>query len=260
MKKILTLALAIVFIFTAAACKDKKSTDDSINVVFYTPVDASEVENLYQLEAGVFIEKPEDPTREGYIFNGWFKDLAHTQPWVFETDQVGDYSIVLYSDWIPAIFQIIYDSNGGTLPATYPTEFKTGQNVILPSPTRTGYQFAAWYLYDQNVEGTKPGDKGYQSIPQNYVGDFIIYAHYTVIKVTVTFNVNFPEEVGGPVRPNSKVVSYGDIIDFTTYSDTAGYKFLGWNSSSAGTGTWYINGEEFIRTQRLTLYGIWEKI
>ncbi len=72
--------------------------------------------------------------------------------------------------------------------------------------------------------------------------------------------MNFPEEVGGPVRPNSKVVSYGDIIDFTTYSDTAGYKFLGWNSSSAGTGTWYINGEEFIRTQRLTLYGIWEKI
>ncbi len=44
------------------------------------------------------------------------------------------------------------------------------------------------------------------------------------------------------------------------YADTAGYKFLGWNSNKTGTGTWYINGEVFTRTQRLTLYGIWEKI
>ena len=40
--------------------------------------------------------------------------------------------------------------------------------------------------------------------------------------------------------------------------DTDDYVFLGWNSNPEGTGTWYYNGDQFLRTQRLTLYAIWQ--
>jgi uncharacterized repeat protein (TIGR02543 family) len=41
---------------------------------------------------------PEDPTREGYIFEGWFKEANCINKWYFETDNVKD-NISLYAAW-----------------------------------------------------------------------------------------------------------------------------------------------------------------
>ncbi|MDE6584341.1 MAG: InlB B-repeat-containing protein, partial [Anaeroplasmataceae bacterium] len=44
------------------------------------------------------ITNPGAPTREGYTFDGWFKDAACTLPWNFATDVVtGD--VTLYAKW-----------------------------------------------------------------------------------------------------------------------------------------------------------------
>lgn len=47
---------------------------------------------------------PENPTREGYLFGGWFKDEACTEVWDFETDTItkpaeGYYENKIYAKW-----------------------------------------------------------------------------------------------------------------------------------------------------------------
>lgn len=47
---------------------------------------------------GELIEMPEDPTREGFEFDGWYLDPGGTVPWDPETDVVTE-SITLYAGW-----------------------------------------------------------------------------------------------------------------------------------------------------------------
>ena len=46
-----------------------------------------------------YIAEPEEPTREGYTFNGWYVDENCVYQWDFETSQVSK-SMTLYADWI----------------------------------------------------------------------------------------------------------------------------------------------------------------
>lgn len=45
------------------------------------------------------LEVPEEPVKEGYVFNGWYRDSACTVPWSMETDTVIQ-SMTLYAGWI----------------------------------------------------------------------------------------------------------------------------------------------------------------
>ncbi len=47
---------------------------------------------------GENIHKPEDPNREGYTFNGWYRDIYLKNEWDFEDDVVTD-NMTLYASW-----------------------------------------------------------------------------------------------------------------------------------------------------------------
>ncbi len=47
---------------------------------------------------GEKVPKPEDPSAEGYFFEGWYKDAACTMAWDFDTDTVTTYT-VLFAKW-----------------------------------------------------------------------------------------------------------------------------------------------------------------
>ncbi len=50
------------------------------------------------IASGGKVVEPEDPTKEGYTFGGWFSDLALTDEWDFATDTVSS-NIMLYAKW-----------------------------------------------------------------------------------------------------------------------------------------------------------------
>lgn len=56
------------------------------------------VEMQSGLMHGERIEIPEDPTREGFEFEGWYLDPGGTVPWDPETDVVTE-SMTLYAKW-----------------------------------------------------------------------------------------------------------------------------------------------------------------
>ena len=46
------------------------------------------------------IEKPQEPTKAGYTFAGWYKEQQCENPWEFETDKVPAHNVTLYAKWI----------------------------------------------------------------------------------------------------------------------------------------------------------------
>jgi uncharacterized repeat protein (TIGR02543 family) len=50
----------------------------------------------------VFLDQPTPPTRQGFVFGGWFSDQQYQHPWTFTTDYVtGD--LTLYAKWTAEI-------------------------------------------------------------------------------------------------------------------------------------------------------------
>ena len=49
---------------------------------------------------GEFVEEPEAPTREGYVFTGWYADVNCTYLWDMQNYQV-EQSMTLYAGWEP---------------------------------------------------------------------------------------------------------------------------------------------------------------
>lgn len=67
---------------------------------------------------GETVVKPEDPTRDGYIFDGWYRDIDKTKSWDFDNDTVSG-NMSLYAKWVQVPGGISptedTDNNGNTL-------------------------------------------------------------------------------------------------------------------------------------------------
>lgn len=295
MKKALTLVTLLLFSFILISCSDKKTKDFDLQVVFFTGTGSTTIPIIKNLEEGQLIIAPNDPIRSGFRFEGWFKDINLTEEWDFTTDKIGDSSIALFANWIAGYYSITYDTNGGTMPSSfvpledYPEDqrdpetnpdlllylfYTVGVNNVLPRPTRTGYKFKNYYLYDEfmwegapenTIYSYRPGDGGYNRVPSQLSTDLELYAHWDPIKMSVTFRANYP--VNGIVASNyyrNRTLTFGyDFIydsnydgqeglnrlyDFKDYSanglsyDDLEYEFIGWNSQADGTGTWFGDG------------------
>lgn len=47
---------------------------------------------------GELVEEPQAPMREGYVFDGWYRDQNTISPWNIQEDQVVE-SMTLYAKW-----------------------------------------------------------------------------------------------------------------------------------------------------------------
>lgn len=264
MKKIILTLLLAVSLFTLAACGNKTpDARDELTVVFFTSNNNGDsLERLRNIEKNSLIPIPEEPSRQGFTFEGWYADYQLTDSWDFDTDKIGEESMVLYAGWIPTLFNISYELYGGEMITDdYMTEFYAGDSGVLPIAKKAGFSFVAWYLYPWVDESsTIPGDSGHQVLPEGQVQDLVLYAHWKPVSVRVTFSINYPVEGQGPDSISPILFDYGDAVDFPQLENTGTYRFIGWNTRKDGTGDFYEQGEIFERTQRVTLYGAWELI
>lgn len=108
----------------------------------------SAVEDQTVLE-GDKVERPEDPTKEGYTFGGWYVDEELTTEYDFDVAVVED--ITLYAKWEevpPVIYKVTFESNGGSAVETQSVE--EGKTVTKPAdPIKEGYTFYGWYTDEE---------------------------------------------------------------------------------------------------------------
>lgn len=148
---------------TSFVVKGQRLNEVTIRKKQYTPVNTVTFNSqggtfVYPMAvaAGGTIYRPEDPSREGFRFTGWYKDPELTQPWDFEKDTVLG-NLDLYAGWEEETkeYTVTFDSRGGTQtePATGITQ---GSLLEKPAdPQREFYIFTGWY---RNQECTQAWD------------------------------------------------------------------------------------------------------
>lgn len=120
-----------------------KWTANSYTIAFDTN-GGSEIAPITQ-DYGTQIAVPEAPTREGYTFTGWDREIPTTMP---------AENMTVTAQWKINRYTITFDTAGGNEIAPITQEY--GTNITAPAdPTREGYTFIGW---DKAIPETMPAE------------------------------------------------------------------------------------------------------
>ncbi len=86
------------------------------------------------VEKAGLLPKPSDPTRKGYIFDGWYSDSKFKNEWDFEKDKAKK-EMTIYAKWIAdestVEFDIVIEETVGGKLETNPTKASKGEPVFI---------------------------------------------------------------------------------------------------------------------------------
>ena len=157
----------------------------------------SEIAPITQ-DYGTEITVPADPTRKGYTFKGWDKEIPETMP--------AD-NITVKAQWEINQYTITFDTNGGSEIAPITQDY--GTEITVPAdPTRKGYTFKGW---DKEIPETMPAD------------NITVKAQWEINQYTITFDTNGGSEIA-PITQD-----YGTEITVPADPTRKGYTFKGWD-------------------------------
>ncbi|MDE7263838.1 MAG: InlB B-repeat-containing protein [Anaeroplasmataceae bacterium] len=96
-KLIFTILFCFTIGLTLTACKGNTEVPSKEYDVIFDTDGGSTIENQVIAEGNAVL-KPEDPTRAGYIFEGWYQDSAKKKPWNFSTSVITE-ETTIYAKW-----------------------------------------------------------------------------------------------------------------------------------------------------------------
>ena len=182
---------------------------------------------VYTVEDEVVFE---NPTKNGYEFDGWYTDSEFTNE-ITQIRTGSSGAITLYSKWTPINYTITYNLNGGTNNVNNPRVYTVENEVTFENPTKAGCVFDGWYT---DSEFTNEITK----IPIGTTGDFYIYAKWknnTSVNVTVQqySDITVTKKIDG------SIITLTADEGFSSYSWTLDDKTCGSEKSiTFDTSTW----------------------
>ena len=156
------------------------------------------------------------PTVEGYTFDGWYADAAHTTEFDFSTPITGDTTI--YAKWTANDYYVSFFTEHGYPPTSQNVKYN-GTATNPGELTEDGYTFIGWYTddtYDTEFDFTQP-------IKSNTP----VYAKWTA----KDYEVSFITEHGN--APTSQNVPYNEPATDPGELTAEGYTFIGWYADEA---------------------------
>ena len=208
----------------------------------------------YTIEDGTIVLA--NPTREGYTFEGWFKD-ANYQNQITEINCANKVDYTLYAKWVADYFAVEYELNGGTNNPGNKEQIAREEDFTLLDPSKEGYSFAGWYLepsFTNQVTILHGSERTNQKV----------YAKWVANTYTATLNYD-----GGQNCPTVRFMSQGQVIRtvdlykdstlsyFIPEAPSASLVFAGWYKDSAFKESFSFN--ETVNKD-LTLYAKWISI
>ena len=144
------------------------------------------------------------PSRIGYIFAGWDKEIPETMP---------AEDLMLTAKWTINQYTITFDTDGGSM--IDPITRNYGEAIKVPNdPTKSYYTFAGW---DKEIPATMPAE------------NITIKASWNVNNYTITFDTDGGSEI------DSITQAYGTEIAKPNNPEKEGYVFVGWDKEIPST-------------------------
>ena len=157
----------------------------------------SEIAPITQ-DYGTEITAPDKPTRKGYTFKEWDKEIPETMP---------AENITVKAQWKINQYTITFDTNGGSEIAPITQDY--GTEITAPDkPTRKGYTFKEW---DKEIPETMPAE------------NITVKAQWKINQYTIAFDTNG----GSDIAPITQ--DYGTEITAPDNPTRKGYTFKGWD-------------------------------
>ena len=159
----------------------------------------SEIAPITQ-DYGTEITAPDNPTRKGYTFKGWDKEIPETMP---------AENITVTAQWEINRYTITFDTAGGSEIAPITQDY--GTKITTPAdPTRKGYTFKGW---DKEIPETMPAE------------NITVKAQWEINQYTIAFDTNGGSEIA-PITQD-----YGTEITAPADPTREGYTFIGWDKA-----------------------------
>jgi uncharacterized repeat protein (TIGR02543 family) len=182
------------------------------------------------------------PTRGGFTFGGWYSAASGGTRYGGGGDNfTATGNVTLYAHWNGTI---TFNSNGGS--AVSPITAEEGEQITLPTPTQTGFNFLGWYNR-ASYDSTRYGGGG-----DSYTvgASTTMYARWTRTPHTVTFD----SRGGTAVEPITVLNGSATKLPSITRSE---YQLIGWSPNPAASTTGLAGGINYTVTNDVTLYAIW---
>ena len=203
----------------------------------------------YTVETSAFDLKT--PTRDGYVFDGWYSDSGFTM-YALSVTKGTTGNKNFYAKWRAIDYTVTYNLNGGVNNENNPGGYNIEQNVELTNPTRKGYVFGGWYT-DSNFTNKVT------SIPVGSKGNKTYYAQWVKSSYKINYNANGGK---GKMTATTCKANTNCTLRGNSFKRT-GYVFVEWNTKKDGTGVSFTNKQvvrNMISGSSITLYARWKPI
>lgn len=166
----------------------------------------------YVLNGGTFLEEVIEtytsgeetvlptPRKVSSEFIGWF-EFESSEPFdIIPESYSGDLKV--YARWGHADVynSLTFNTNGGILTETAPTQYKEGQTTTLPKVSKEGYYFKGWFL-EETFENRV------FAITKSQIGDVELFAKFEEIKPENTYISFYGDSISTFYDPSSPINS-----------------------------------------------------
>jgi uncharacterized repeat protein (TIGR02543 family) len=188
---------------------------------------------------------PGTPTRTGYTFAGWFVAASGGASISFPYAHGQTSSFTLYAQWSANSLTVTYDSQLGSAITAGLTTTGSSISASPGTPTRTGYEFAGWFVLASGGAAI--------SFPYSHgqTANFTLFAQWTADSQVITY-----DSQGGSAITAGSTSTGGSIATSPGTPTRTGYTFTGWFIATTGGSAItfsYTHG----RTASFTLYAQW---
>ncbi|MEE0999144.1 MAG: InlB B-repeat-containing protein [Treponemataceae bacterium] len=199
----------------------------SLFEIIFNSMGGSEVPSQV-LESGV-VEKPENPTKEGYIFDDWYTSSSNgeTLESVFDFDTPIEKDLTLYAKWTPISYTVKFDANNdnatGTMDAqnfTYDNATNLNKNAFEVE----NYGFVEWNTKSDGNGTAYLDEAEILNLTTENGAEITLYAQWQ--KIDTSIEVTFPS-----YNDPTNLISYDE--ESQTFTAEEGYDVY----------EWYINGD-----------------
>jgi len=180
-----------------------------------------------------------EPTKAGYTFGGWYKDIGHTETYDFNSNITGN--TIIYAKWNAQTYTVGFSTDGGSTVSNQSVTYGEKASEPTPAPTKVGYTFGGWYKdagYTETYDFTN-------IITENTT----IYAKWKPLNYTVSFNTD-----GGSAVSNQSVPHGGKVTIPEVEPTKAGYTFGGWYKDAGHAQVYDFTS---VITEATTIYAKW---